>query len=141
MQLPTSVSNTGNYFQREDGLFPGIVQIPDHGAACAALGGIEPAPENLREVPPSLCCQRSLWRALRVVHTWTKSLKATPVAVSLVRPLRSRPPLTTNAQAEPSRGFAHAPCAGQGTHKFVLSSFSNKGQEKNNPTLRKTKHT
>ena len=32
--------------QREDGLFPGIVQIPDHGAANATLGGIKPAPEK-----------------------------------------------------------------------------------------------
>jgi len=46
VQLPTSVSNAGNYFQREDRLFPGIVQIPDHGAANAALGGIKPAPEK-----------------------------------------------------------------------------------------------
>ena len=35
-----------DHSQREDGLFTGIVQIPDHGAANAALGGIEPAPEK-----------------------------------------------------------------------------------------------
>jgi len=46
VQLPTSVSNAGNYFQRKDRLFPGIVQIPDHGAANAALGGIKPAPKK-----------------------------------------------------------------------------------------------
>ena len=40
-------------------------------------------------------------------------------------------PVTTNAQAEPPRGFVHAPCPGQGTQSSVLSALFKKRSRKN----------
>ena len=40
-------------------------------------------------------------------------------------------PVTTNAQAEPPRGFVHAPCPEQGTQSSVLSALFKKRSRKN----------
>ena len=42
-------------------------------------------------------------------------------------------PVTTNAQAEPPRGFVHAPCPEQSTQSSVLSALFKKRARKNSP--------
>jgi hypothetical protein len=130
VQLPTSVSNAGNYSQHEDGLFPGIVQIPDHGAANAALGGIKPAPKNMKEPALVLCGQHSFGEPKDGA-----CMDKNPRSGRYCRFARPRfaaeTPVTTNAQAEPSRGFVHAPCPEQGTQSSVLSALFKKRSRKN----------
>ena len=92
--------------------------------------GSSPHLKNLKE--PALACAASTSFARTQCGACVDEIPRSDLRCRVARPrFAVKTPLTTNAQAEPPRGFVHAPCPRQGTQSSVLSALFKKRSRKN----------
>jgi len=132
VQLPTSVSNAGNYFPARRRTIS--QNRADSGPWCrkGGIGRDRARTGKTWRNPRWSCAASTPSESLKMVHAWTKTLEAAAIAVSLVRDLQPRPPWRPTLR--PSRqGVSSTHLAPSKALKVLYCPHSSrKGQEKIN---------